>query len=453
MQYLELAFYFSALAYYLGALLRALPLPFPSIKRLSRTLMGDGIFSMALVFSYKLILYAISYISGALGASWPAFNVYVASRASVLLMYIASLKLIGMALSAHQLSFVAQSTINPVISLLTSSLAALLSVWTLLAIFSRIGGQLIALGILLHSIPLRLARGVGAMLISMTIIFTICGPLLPLFSLSMLAAAYEPVAQGAERCGALFEVVDALGGPVPYSTIEGRDEELLYRYVANSSGLREVSKSLEGVPCSPHQLYVVLADNRFALQVEESYYEDDSLRLRITLSGLISLRGLEFLVIEGEHEAELLRVNESFAEARIRAIEPIRLLLYAPGAGTRLYVNGTPAEPAEASSVEYLGRKLRKEAYALSEGDHEVLIPLSPLGDIPVARPEYPYLATLLMRDELELGELMSIAVMFYFELFLSPLIYVFMLLSMSYSLSRLLGGAAPRVARALVGV
>lgn len=452
MMYLELAFYFSALAYYLGALLRALPLPFPSVKRLSRTLMSDGIFSMSLAFSYKLILYAISYISGALGASWPAFNAYVAARASALIVYIASLKLVGLALSAYQLSFLTQSVISPILSLLMTSLAALLSVWALFAVFSRIGGQLIALGILLHSIPLRLTRGVGAMLISMVIVFTTCGPLLPVFSLSLLAAAYGPVTPSAERCGALFEVVDALGRPVPYSVIEGRDGELLYRYVANSSGLREVSKPFEGVPCGPHELYVILADNEFALGVEGSYYEGDSLQLRITLSGLISLGPLAFLSIEGEHGAELLYVNESSAELAIRAAGPLALTLYAPGEA-RLYVNGTPLEPSEVKSVEYLGRKLWRGAYALGEGDHRVLVYFPPLGGAPVAKPEHPYIATLLMRDELDLGELVSIAIAFYFELFLSPLIYAFVLLSISYSLSRLLGGAAPRIARALIGV
>lgn len=156
-----------------------LPIPFYGLKKWAPQLMIDSIFSAILIFSYATILYIIRYISRIIGTDWNAFYLWSAKEIGAIAGTMASLRLIGSALVSMNLKFVSSSIISPLISSLTYLLIFFITLTTLLTALRIYAPTLIAIGLLLHSIPFRLSRSAEAMIISTVIVFSIAAPLMP----------------------------------------------------------------------------------------------------------------------------------------------------------------------------------------------------------------------------------------------------------------------------------
>ncbi|MEM4061377.1 MAG: hypothetical protein QXY11_00790, partial [Desulfurococcaceae archaeon] len=126
MDLLNLAFYLSVLSYCLGLLLKALPLPFISIKKLGRSLVADGLFSATLVFSYNLIFRLMEYLGRVLGSDWIAFGYWLTDRISMITNLLAVLKALGIALDKLGFRFITSVILAPITNLVTSCYMMLL---------------------------------------------------------------------------------------------------------------------------------------------------------------------------------------------------------------------------------------------------------------------------------------------------------------------------------------
>lgn len=457
MNMLELAFYLSALGYFLGIVIRALPLPFVSLKKLGSALVSDSVFSMVLIFSFRLISYSIEYFGSILGADWELYNSYMMDRIGILTMYFAMLKSITAFLGSTPLGGYVNGLISPLTSMVTASLVSTITLLVTGSVVRTLADRLIALGILLHSIPFKLTRPVGATLIATAIVFSIGLPLMPYFVTQIAGAAVATGLNVGKVCGALFIVEDMAGQKTPYIIIEGYDEQgfLEYRYITNKTGERQVSRIFEGVPCNKHRVEVRVADVSYTFTVEETYYTNGVLEVLVHLPNYLSLNDLQGSVIRGNYD--LLGVNrgQGNVKVEINARSKVEIVVYWVGdTGVELYVDGEKIDLSQSESVEYLGVSLRRARAEIGPSRHllEFRYAENPL-NISVANVEVSYAVTLIHRGEASSIILVGAVVLLFLEAVILPWIYVVMLLGATATLARLLGGAYPRVTRAIIGV
>jgi hypothetical protein len=301
----------SALTYSLGALLLGLPLPFPSLKKLGSSLMKDAVFSMFIVALSSMLLSLPVTLYNRIGADWGFFDEWIAKRTLIL----SSLKA-GASFASSLLSKVAgelalDSFLEPLIKSVNYSLLTLYLALSLSIIVRYHYAKLILLGILLSSIPMKLARGAGCYLIAFSIVFYAGMPLMPLFVEDFSTPLEYPdmntdVVQGTIR------VLDQRGVPVPYAVVSGYDLEsgrLLFTYTTNTLGITTIKSPLDGLPRSrAYNLVVEVMGRQVSANpsvVEPALYEQ-------SMGGRVELDvHLEDVVIVDERGVYLLVGNGS----------------------------------------------------------------------------------------------------------------------------------------------
>lgn len=305
----------SVLTYSFGSLLLGLPLPFPSLKKLGSTLMKDAVFSMFTVALSSLLLSLPVSIYEKISADWGVFEEWIAKRALIL----SSLKA-GASLASSLLSKVAgelalDSFLEPFVKSINYSLLTLYLALSLSIIIRHHYAKLILLGILLSSIPLRLARGAGCYLIAFSIVFYAGLPLMPLFVENFSTPVDYPdintdVAQGVIR------VLDRRGVPVPNAVVSGYDLEtnrLLFKYTTNALGVTTIKSPLDGLPVNRVFGLMVEVMGRQAVVnpriVEPSFYKrfiGERVELDVLLEDvlLIDKNGV-YLFVGSEKEASI----------------------------------------------------------------------------------------------------------------------------------------------------
>lgn len=183
-QALELSFYLGLLNYVVGALLLGSPLPFPSVKRIGVILMKDAMVIWILASSFTLILNLLSYIRDALGLNWTDLSIWLTG----LMINITSLMGILRTLSSMlgPISPYVAPIISNLVSLLSTSLLSVLALQILSLIVRTKAPDLIAIGILIYSIPMGFFKRAGSIIISFAIIFSIALPAMPMFTAMFL---------------------------------------------------------------------------------------------------------------------------------------------------------------------------------------------------------------------------------------------------------------------------
>ncbi|WP_149528580.1 DNA import protein CedA [Sulfuracidifex tepidarius] len=180
--YLYVAMNLSVLTYTIGAMIMALPIPIHGLKKWGPRLIGDSIYSAVLVNVYGGILYLIQEISQALGVSWANFGTWIETVISEeISIYTFVRAFSGLFSSLDPAIAIFFAPLSYVISILTGIITATETFLVLAFIINNYYGLFIALGIGLMSIPFRVGRGIGASLISFSIVFEAGLPYLPNF--------------------------------------------------------------------------------------------------------------------------------------------------------------------------------------------------------------------------------------------------------------------------------
>jgi len=450
---LSLAFYLSVLSYCLGVLLRALPLPIYTVKRLGRMLLVDGVFSAVLVFSYRTLVSIIDYLGSVLGTDWAGFAQWVADRTSLLTLILSVLKAISVVSSKIGLGPVVSGIVTPIVNLVTTSLTTLLAVSIVAAVLRVAAGFLIALGILLISIPFRLSRGAGAMIIALTIVFSVGVPLMPQFISTITSGTIASYGLNEPVCSATLSLKDAKGRPLGLAVIEGyRGEEFLYRYVFDARGFLVVDKSRGGFPCEEHEAVVEIAGikYKFTLPVASSA----SYNYTLQLPDLLALDTIRVVEI-----GSYVTILDYYREAgRVKLVVDVKsdtyIGIYVESSDElKVLVNNTEVRESGLVKFAWYGINYTAFKYTFTSGVYAIDIALeyrsTPHPDVLVE----PFILKALEIDVFSPESLIFFATYTFVELTIMPLIYISILLAVSYSVARLLGGVSTSIAKYLVVV
>ncbi len=241
--FLLVAYKLSLLSFYIGVLVYTLPVPLPGLKRWAPTLISDSIVAAGLSFLFFHLFRLGEYIMGLLGGSWDfLFKWYHDSLATVI-----SIKTLLVVIQAipDPLGVIdaIRSLVSPVDKAVTGALLFLATIGGLIELVRNYAVVIAAIGIALYAVPFRLARGGGAWLLAFSLAFSIGLPLLPVFLVSIAESPGSPVNVPEElRMGiAVAEVTveDSLGKTVKsgfvriYNIPEG---DLIALYKLESDG-------------------------------------------------------------------------------------------------------------------------------------------------------------------------------------------------------------------------
>ena len=455
---LVLAFYLSVLTYYLGVLIYMLPIPIYGVKRWAPQLMVDGIFSAILVFSYSTIQWVVKYVSGLIGADWSEYYNWFLGEVNIVIGSIAALKVIGVGLSSMGLSFLANSLISPLVSSLTYLLMFLATATLFVTIITSISSTLLAIGILLHALPFRIARASGATLIAIVIVFSIGTPLLPQFVNSIAPQSPQKGLTSYNYLLADIYVYDATGDPVSYYLYEvySFDNTLLARYLADLNGVIRASLVDKGLPCSRYKAVIDLAGYKYETIVDppECTYSIRSTNISHILDNLIVIKPLRFIAVFNYKSLEIYRKEEYNISLAINAVEKIVLLVVSLSKDSiNVSINGTLIEPSEKTTYSWGGLSFSAYIYPIEYGYHRVEVRFD-LGVYDSVEPSFSeiYYArdTLGLTIEEPLSLIYPVSSLI-FRLFIAPVIYFSIMFSASLALSRMLGGSSAKIARLLV--
>ena len=225
---LLIAYKLSLLTFYIGVLIYALPIPWRSFKRWGPTLIVDGIFSMALVMAFSLIFIGVEELQQLLGGSWTFYFMWLSSLLNWVLTVKTLLLTLKLVLSLSPVSGVYSTYFLP----FERSLDALyITVGWLMGmgyLIGEYGKYLAAIGVALYSIPFRVARSAGAWMLSFAVVFSIGLPVMPSFIASIAELPEPPDIGEIQDLGvalAMIEAYDYKGFPFGYGVIYIYHEE------------------------------------------------------------------------------------------------------------------------------------------------------------------------------------------------------------------------------------
>ncbi len=456
MDLLVIAFYSSVLTYYLGVLFYMLPIPIYGLKKWAPQLMIDGLFSAVLVFSYNVLLWIIDYFGGLLGADWEVYNSWVSSEVSALVSLMVALKAIGIGLSSIGLQFLASGLISPLISTLTYVLLFILTFTTLSYVLKILSPTLMALGILLHSLPFRLSRSSGAMILAVVIVFSIGTPLMPKF-IDMLSTPQilRPITTHGFLQAVIY-VKDSTGKPLSYALTEiydtSRNNTLLARYLADGLGVVNASTIDTGIPSTSFTLNISIAGYQFykVIDPKEYPYINNTSVVNITIRApnIIQLKPLREVIVFNASYSIGSRSSDSL-QLYINATSSTALIAVGLEEDTLLVsINYEYRSPDTVYHYTWGELGFKAYMYHLDPGLNTVSITVindnTPIPSFTVIK---------YVRDTLGLNPdspntYIQPVIFYVYRLLVAPLVYVSILFSTSIALSKLLGGVSSRIAR-----
>jgi len=417
--------------------------------------MVDGIFSAILVFSYRTLVSIVDYLGNMLGADWNNFMQWVADRSSLLFLILSVFKAISVVTSKAGLGPVFSGIISSIVNLITTSLTTLLTVSIIALVLRVAAGFLIALGILLISVPFRLARGAGAMIIALVIVFSTGVPLMPQFIATVTSGVIISYSLKEPVCSATLSLVDARDYSVGYAVIEGyRDEEFLYRYVFNEHGLLVADKSSGGFPCTEHKAFIEIAGIKYEFTLLSSQSS------RYTASSSHTLKLPDLIVLDTIRVVELGNginiVNYSKVENTLTlhlvASKNTYFGVYIESSDTlQVLINGVVASESGVARFTWYNINYVAFKYELEPGTYVVTITVNYQARV---RPDVlvePFVLTALQLDVFSPEYIVFYVTYMFVELTILPLIYIAILLTISYGTARLLGGVSTSIAKYLV--
>ena len=181
-QLLQAALQLSILTYNIGVLVYLLPVPLRRLKRLAPLLIVDGLYSALIVGLFNVLLYASDYIGSISGyTALDALNIAKNMFERIILLF-AQKKYYEYFLSlipAGKFTIIATLMYLPVSLIYGTVVSASLALLTIIVSVLSLRAELAALGVLLYSIPLRLARSAGASLLAFVIVANAMIPFFP----------------------------------------------------------------------------------------------------------------------------------------------------------------------------------------------------------------------------------------------------------------------------------
>ncbi|MEM4694968.1 MAG: hypothetical protein QXD67_03395 [Ignisphaera sp.] len=266
MHLLLTSFYLSILTFYLGVFIYALPIPITGLKRWGPRLINDAFFIAILSTTIDSIIGFADYLRHTLGGNWT----YYIHAVRGLIMYRTTLITVLSILKDYILKVVpgVSRLLSIGINILTASLYALLLMYFLALLVYYNIGVLSSLGITLMAIPFRIARSAGAFLLSFTLVLYLALPLYPNF-VSILSV---PLSHS------FLDVTVIYGNIVT---------DLGYRVLEGYVGLEVENKYIGPAKLAPNGHMLLIVNKKYLDKPSTLYFDASSHRFYTNLTNII----------------------------------------------------------------------------------------------------------------------------------------------------------------------
>ena len=447
MDFLIIAYNLALLSYSLGVLLLASPIPSKSVKGWGIKLISDSLMTAVLISSMTVIQGIGAYVLKILDVSWEGFFTWLYVRTLALISFYTVLTQISSYLKYVELAFLS-SPVGYVASLISLSFTSLRTIYVLSSVIYMFKDKLAVLGVLLYSLPFRVGKNAGSFFIAASIVMFIGFPLMPYF-IQSFETVNLPVTTLEGRT-ITINVVDANGRGLPYPIVRF----YLIRELNNPVGV--ILGDAEGRLVIGDGLDVLPKEN-FTLQVSVDYlgmsftptpdYVTSELELNtLVIPQLLILPGLTIL---RDENIEFVNVTYDYGSADITLQTPsksqVTLIKYLKTNVTRVEINGRETACVWNDGTWYAVR-ISTCVIELNSSNDRILLKLT---YIP-SQPSAPNVneVRLLYKESLveDLINLVNIAVTYIYTYVFLPGVYVVLLTSMTYALSKTLGGGRLRL-------
>lgn len=439
---LEISFYLGLLNYVLGTLLLGSPLPFPSIKRLGSLMIKDSFAVWILASSMTLILNLVHGLRALLGLSWDSFFAWVAANTAAVASNMVGIKSLPLGSYATYLSPI----ISRITSILSTTLASLIALQLLGLIISRKAPEIVALGILLYSIPMGFFKRAGALLIAGAVVLSLGLPALPAF-VEYLSSSVRGSSVGLGGLGQVtFWVRDLTGGALGssilmiYSSPDKRDQSLVAEIPTDARGAaaanatdqlvgRKLYFSLEAMGWRFHSSTQLEIPRSCAVSVcsfnvtVEGILVSDSPYIYVHLPPALA----SYVIVKDPEEGVMNLSLDLRGGTRLVVTAPSSTSVSDP------VVDGAPSRWDGADTSSWQGVPVVTYWKTLEGGNRTILIRYFK------GAPPEPSLRSSIGVGDQDLQDLLAQAVLYLFLLFVFPTTYITLMGLATYSLARFL--------------
>ncbi|ACP35551.1 conserved hypothetical protein [Sulfolobus islandicus L.S.2.15] len=215
---LYIAMNIATLTYTIGSLFYGLPIPIYGLKKWGPRMMSDAIYAAVWINIYGVIIFAIGQIQSLLGVDWSSFFSSILQLQANMFSALIQVKSIYYIITTEKISMALALLADPLLqfSSFITDIIFLLQFFIDLGEFIQQSYMiLIAIGILLLSLPFRIGKGIGGTLISSAITFYIGLPYLPVFIQEMSSTSLAQIGSQLSTITDVNTLVATIAGIVP----------------------------------------------------------------------------------------------------------------------------------------------------------------------------------------------------------------------------------------------
>ncbi|WP_338601049.1 DNA import protein CedA [Sulfolobus tengchongensis] len=215
---LYIAINIAGLTYALGALFYGLPIPIYGLKKWGPKMMSDAIYAAVWINIYGAVISVIGKLQSLLGVSWTTFYSSILQLQVQMFNALIQIKSVYYIITTVKISMALALLADPVLqfSSFVTDIIFLLQFFIDLGEFIQSTFMiLIAIGILLLSLPFRIGKNIGGTLISSSIVFYIGLPYLPIFMQNMSSSTLSQMEAQLSSIANLNTLIETVAGIVP----------------------------------------------------------------------------------------------------------------------------------------------------------------------------------------------------------------------------------------------
>ncbi len=257
---LVLAYRLAVLTFSLGALIYALPIPLPGLKRWAPRLIVDSMLVVVIIVGFDALFGLADRIAQLAGGSWQYFNSWLAGGVTEFL----AMKGLRIAVEAIPdpigITDAILAILRPIDKLATTGLYFLGFIGGLGLLVHHYGRFLAALGAVLVAVPFRVSRAAGAWLISFSLVFTLGLQILPVFVSSISNPPTGSIIDDMAIRGIALARLNVTGwtgpleGELHVVDFQSKEEYAIY-LVDNGQALNDKGISVVSIPSRPDLVY------------------------------------------------------------------------------------------------------------------------------------------------------------------------------------------------------
>lgn len=446
--YLLAAYKIAMFTFYLGVLLYALPIPWPPLKRWAPRLLADSILAAGLSIAFYSLLEASDYIARLLGGSWPLFYTWYRESLGSLLSMKAFIFIVESITGQLPFGDAVRVVLRPLDRVVDVGLFVAGWIGAITYIVQDFGKALAAIGVALISVPFRISRGAGAWLLSFILVFNVGLQVMPSFLSSIAEQPGGPDPSGLEEMGLAFAQVRVegyqagIGGGILYLKAGDSDITANYTVVAGKAYDTDYGMNIP-VPSRVPAYYTLEVDGvRVNLKPyparPEDYSSHDglwSIVLRTTYMEwlgdyAIAYTNSSITGLTGGNDTKTITLN----------MEKGEYLAIRYPSSCSVNITHTGVMTVNEGSWEWRGISGREyRLTAAADGDYNVTVNMEDCGRVrPSLGRTIDYLEVAGGISAFADANLLASILLYYATV---PMIYVFTLFSITFGLSRALGG------------